>query len=599
MGLIRGLIRDALGEIRGARNARRGRRRGSSDEVREDGAYGEPAQQEGGYAAARPRRDGSEEGDRKGIVKKVVEGVQKMRQEGGLYAEGDQGPRPQMDVEKTAEWKQPQSGANALSKKRCYFGVLLMGFVLAADWMATLVSIQALYYLMQGPKRLYGLTFSVYDLATLLAVLVYTPWSHKTGQYKMPMLLGTLVAMAGNFLYACVVVADRWWVILIARAISGAGSAVVYLGEPYLSSTTGSHGENDVKSVRFRGFQSAGQQIMMLVGMIFLRVNTVTEDSSTATKLFNFYTLQGWLLALLILFIVVPFWLWLFQDPSQENEHLEKKPEEPLPEPTPQQLAEVASLKQLFILSSFITIFGMVGFLSNLFGLAAGQYHTVHEQNDLFNPFLPVGLGGLGAGIVYKAAMGQSRRQLPVPPAAADERFLLVLCNVFLFAAWMLTIPWCGKSCRPTPALFYVAASLVGVVSTLYLIAMSKFMKGKAEQHRAVVQRQGSPFKLVGPCLLAAKFLGPLIIGLVTYMATPSGDTNVCTGTVDNDLCLPNDTSQALPQDQCIVLGDKYYVEGCVLYNAIIYYPIMAGLQLLNCLLCLVLVTRHGSYKRA
>lgn len=114
----------------------------------------------------------------------------------------------------------------------------------------------------------------------------------------------------------------------------------------------------------------------------------------------------------------------------------------------------------------------------------------------------------------------------------------------------------------------------------------------------------------------------------------PAGDTNVCTGTIDNDLCLPSSTDQALPQDQCIVLGDKYYVEasavaqcrgmvyhrihataqlrvasrsgrqggsagaacgaaafgrahcasmrlpvvqGCVLYNAIYYYPVMAG----------------------
>lgn len=50
------------------------------------------------------------------------------------------------------------------------------------------------------------------------------------------------------------------------RAVSGAGSAAVYLGEPYLGATAGSHSENDVKSVRFRAFQSAGQQIMMLFG---------------------------------------------------------------------------------------------------------------------------------------------------------------------------------------------------------------------------------------------------------------------------------------------------------------------------------------------
>ncbi len=34
--------------------------------------------------------------------------------------------------------------------------------------------------------------------------------------------------------------------------------------------------------------------------------------------------LQGWLLALLILLVVVPFWLWLFHDPTMENEHLQQ-----------------------------------------------------------------------------------------------------------------------------------------------------------------------------------------------------------------------------------------------------------------------------------
>lgn len=35
--------------------------------------------------------------------------------------------------------------------------------------------------------------------------------------WPMQMLAGALIAMAGNFIYACVVVANRWWVILIAR----------------------------------------------------------------------------------------------------------------------------------------------------------------------------------------------------------------------------------------------------------------------------------------------------------------------------------------------------------------------------------------------
>lgn len=37
--------------------------------------------------------------------------------------------------------------------------------------------------------------------------------------------------------------------------------------------------------------------------MIFLNVGHVTADSSTGLKLFNFYTLQGWLIAFIILLV--------------------------------------------------------------------------------------------------------------------------------------------------------------------------------------------------------------------------------------------------------------------------------------------------------
>lgn len=50
----------------------------------------------------------------------------------------------------------------------------------------------------------------------------------------------------------------------------------------------------------------------------------------------------------------------------------------------------------------------MVGFLSNLFGLAAGQYHTVREQNDLFNPFLPVSLHGTACSLAACTGVGCS-----------------------------------------------------------------------------------------------------------------------------------------------------------------------------------------------
>ena len=35
-------------------------------------------------------------------------------------------------------------------------------------------------------------------------------------------------------------------------------------------------------------------------------------------------SVAGWLLAVLTLFVLAPFWLWLFEDPTVENEHLLK-----------------------------------------------------------------------------------------------------------------------------------------------------------------------------------------------------------------------------------------------------------------------------------
>jgi hypothetical protein len=49
-------------------------------------------------------------------------------------------------------------------------------------------------------------------------------------------------------------------------AVTGFGAGAIYLDQPYFAATTATRGENDVKDVRYKGFQSAGGQIMMLVG---------------------------------------------------------------------------------------------------------------------------------------------------------------------------------------------------------------------------------------------------------------------------------------------------------------------------------------------
>ena len=41
-------------------------------------------------------------------------------------------------------------------------------------------------------------------------------------------------------------------------------------------------------------------------------------------QVFNFYTMNAWLVVFVTVLIVLPAWLWLFSDPTEANEHLAK-----------------------------------------------------------------------------------------------------------------------------------------------------------------------------------------------------------------------------------------------------------------------------------
>ena len=50
-----------------------------------------------------------------------------------------------------------------------------------------------------------------------------------------------------------------------------------------------------------------------------------------APQVFNFYTMNAWLVVFVTVLIVLPAWLWLFSDPTEANEHLAKEGESPIP----------------------------------------------------------------------------------------------------------------------------------------------------------------------------------------------------------------------------------------------------------------------------
>ncbi|GAB4814374.1 hypothetical protein N2152v2_001420 [Parachlorella kessleri] len=493
--------------------------------------------------------------------------------EGDTAIKTDLEGSPPDGLAKAARPGVPLDPANAASKKKSYWALLIVGFALAVDFSMSLMALQPLYYLVQGRQSLYGLTFGSYDLSSALWAPAFGLWSDRTSTFRRQVLLGALLNAAGNFVYAFTVLVDGWYMMLIARLVAGIGAATLGLGGSYLTKTTTLE-ERQLKLGRYRITQNVARMAGPFVGYAFLGLPEVTPNSSTALKLFNWYTISGWVAGFLVLLLLPLIWAW-FLDPTEDNEHLvqHEKLVEGVTQSAPERAAQFKRLTVMWLTLNFFTIFSAMSFYSNLFGLFAGQYHQVNSQTENWKTFIGVGIGAITAAISY-------RRAIRLFPRFADERPLTLVGNWGIFASWMMTIPYKGKEWVPPPALFYAASGVMGFSVVLSLTTMETFFSKKVTQYRDVVKDRVSSWLGVYYMVTAfGRFAGPLIIGAVTRMATPDGDSHVCTQFSDDySTCLG-------PADQqCIVLGksppaycEEYYVQGCVLYNAQIYYPIMAG----------------------
>lgn len=111
----------------------------------------------------------------------------------------------------------PLDPKNAHTKKWSYYSLVIVGFALALDYSSTLMSIQPLYYLVNGPNNLYGLTFASYDLGALLFAPLFGYWVDRTEQFKMATLVGVALNAAGNYVYSFTLLAGEWWMMLLSR----------------------------------------------------------------------------------------------------------------------------------------------------------------------------------------------------------------------------------------------------------------------------------------------------------------------------------------------------------------------------------------------
>ena len=124
----------------------------------------------------------------------------------------------------------PRDPKNARSKKMSFYAVVLAGAALSLDYSMSMMSIQALYYSLNGPQKLYGLTFGAYDLMGLILAPVWSWWSDRSSRFKRQFNSGNVINMCGNLIYAFAYAANAWWMMLLGRLLAGVGLATLALG---------------------------------------------------------------------------------------------------------------------------------------------------------------------------------------------------------------------------------------------------------------------------------------------------------------------------------------------------------------------------------
>ncbi|KAI7837448.1 hypothetical protein COHA_008706 [Chlorella ohadii] len=432
----------------------------------------------------------------------------------------------------------PRDPENARSKKRSYTAVLVAGFALAIDFTMSLMSIQPLFYLLSGPQSLYGLTFGCYDLTAMLFAPLFGLWTDRTRRFKPQILLGSLVNAAGNLLYAFTVLAGQWWIMLVSRLIAGMGAATLGIGSSYITQTTTS-AQRQVKLGRYRITQNVARMVGPFIGYLFLGLPNVSSSSSTGLKLFNWYSVPGWCAFALVVLVAI-FFAWAYVEPTEENEHL-VKPEardDSRGPPSPERVREFWVFAVSWLFLTFLIVMSATGFTSNLFGLAAGQYHLVTTQGENWRTYVGVGAGAAAAGILF-------RRMIRWVPHWWEERKIVLLSNWLQLLYWLLVIPYQGATWVPPDGLFYAATALAGFTVVINQASIETFFSKKLTQYADVVGDH------------VGKWMG-------AYFMCAS--------------------------------GDQYWIGGCVLLHAIPMYAAMAGLQFCVNLACLYVIRSNWSW---
>ena len=471
--------------------------------------------------------------------------------------------------------------------RRNFLGLMLIGFVAAFDFVATLMSIQPFYYILNGKAALYGFVVGSYDLAQFCAAPLFAYLSTVLG-FKWTSILGMSLTVLGNVLYSLLLVIEDggaqnghlglgWKAMILARLIMGTGSAILIVGTSYFATHTSLKGRK-LALGGYRMSQTVARMAGPLVGFCFISMDDPCapnadehcSDANITTQLFNFYTMPSWLAVGVGLAVILAF-VTLFKDDAVPTVHIQGHPYDFSTDASP-----VKPVTSVMLFALFIWGVGYWSLMSQVFNFSLARFKIVEQQGEIWKPYTAIGAGSLFASKVWThlAKNGMSEKRF-VPIS-----LLFGLCAPMLMYKY--------SDATPQSFQLYSACVLMGLCVTLFFanfeVIYTKVLTWQAEAVGSSVAYFMALYNMAGA---AGRFAGPVIGGLVMTL------NNNCQPVFDDFkqkyasdwIDEMNDASACpadLKKDTCCVLTSFFCAGACEIANANLFLVIVAGSALLT-----------------
>jgi hypothetical protein len=430
-----------------------------------------------------------------------------------------------------------------------------------------LMSLQPLYYIVGGDPGLYGLCLGIYDLSFIVCAPFCALFLSRTNQYMTVFVASMILSMIGNVLYSMVVYfcfsttlsSNAWIFLFISRAIMGAGSVNIIAGSTYITNHIKFDDRMGAMGT-YQNFQVVSRLVGPMIGFLFLALPFPTATSSGVIQVFNFYTMNGWLMAIVSLFgLFGVFWYFSPSNmPKLEGDRMEGKYFDAWNAPK----GRNTLFQKILINSVLVIIFGFVDYsiLGQLFAFGTSQFHVVATQYDLWQPFVGVGAGALAAAIVWRRIA--KRWDHP-----AQETIWCMIGLALGFGVPFFFVNYGGVySTTSPPALLYIGTTLIGLSQTLSFSNLEVIFSKQLTQHLDEVANSiGTMFSLYGISQSFARFLGPFVTGFIIPIHDSATNSNPCYDA----------TGQFNASSTCCFTPSGFTTTTCELLNVDIWLPIL------------------------